>query len=233
MTEGIANLEATIERLRAATEEAREATREAHSAIKAMRRAEHDLDAAIQRCREEIPRLVDEHMAGAMKDGLDAWGASTREAATMRSLWRRMILDTSGTSGFPGRSYRGDTRAHRVIACRGAAPIVPPDCRRTGPPSASESYAETGAAVDAVVAGLACGPLETLLGVAAGPATTSTTSAAVTTTARRTCRRCAIRATATRRRLRAASPHCSGRRTAADPPSAIRASCPRPMETRP
>jgi chromosome segregation ATPase len=80
MTEGIANLEATIERLRAATEEAREATREAHSAIKALRRAEHDLDAAIQRCREEIPRLVDEHMAGAMKDGLDAWGASTREA---------------------------------------------------------------------------------------------------------------------------------------------------------
>lgn len=77
---GLSDLEQVIERLEAATEEAREMTRELHSAIKIARSAERDLEAAMKRCGEEIPRLTDDYMAEAMKEGLDTWGAEVHRA---------------------------------------------------------------------------------------------------------------------------------------------------------
>jgi hypothetical protein len=90
---GLSDLEQVIERLEAVTEEAREMARELHSAIKAARSAERDLDTAMKRCGEEIPRLVNEHMAETMKEGLESWERAVH-AAIEKSIDRvRTLFD--------------------------------------------------------------------------------------------------------------------------------------------
>lgn len=80
MAEGIANLEAVIERLEAATADARLATREAHEATKAYRQARREAAATVEEIRAAAESRVDDLLGVAVAKGLEKYTGTIRTA---------------------------------------------------------------------------------------------------------------------------------------------------------
>lgn len=89
---GIADLQATIDKLEAATDQAREVTRELHSAIKAARATEREMHGTVNRVKVELAAVVEEAIEVNVEAGLAAWSdaINTQIASSTKDMGRRM-----------------------------------------------------------------------------------------------------------------------------------------------
>jgi hypothetical protein len=78
VAEGIANLEAVIERLEQATADARAATRETHEAIKAMREVRKEAQATLNELRAAAHAQVMDLIEDAVRKGLESYSETIR-----------------------------------------------------------------------------------------------------------------------------------------------------------
>lgn len=118
MTEGIANLEALIERLEQATAEAREATSEAHSATKALRAVERDIATLLDTTAGELVNtklgeLVSESIEK-IRDAVLAWSDAAHQRVD-DSFRRHMNLCLHGNEQGKGPSLTVEVRDQLLL----------------------------------------------------------------------------------------------------------------------